>query len=53
MVIGSGDEKSGKVLLFTSSDLLDWSYVGILFEGAAFSHCIECPDFLKWESVMC
>ena len=47
MVVGSGDTCSGKVLLFTSEDLLEWSYVGILFEGAEYAHCIECPDFFK------
>ena len=50
MVVGTGDEQSGKVLLFTSEDLLDWSYVGILFEGREYAHCIECPDFFKMGS---
>jgi len=47
MVIGSGDENGGKVLLFTSADLLNWSYVGVLFQGDAYAHCIECPDFFQ------
>lgn len=47
MVVGTGDEASGKVLLFTSSDLLSWDYVGILFEGKEYANCIECPDFFK------
>lgn len=47
MVVGTGDETTGKVLLFTSEDLLQWEYVGILFEGAEYAHCIECPDFFK------
>lgn len=47
MVVGTGNEDSGKVLLFTSEDLLQWSYVGILFEGKEFAPCIECPDFFK------
>lgn len=47
MVVGSGDKTSGKVLLFTSEDLLRWDYVGVLFEGPEFAHCIECPDFFK------
>lgn len=44
MVVGTGDKTSGKVLLFTSEDLLNWRYGGILFEGGAYAHCIECPD---------
>ena len=47
MVVGTGNTVSGKVLLFTSGDLLNWSYVGVLFEGAEYAHCIECPDFFK------
>lgn len=47
MVVGSGDENCGRVLLFTSDDLLRWSYVGVLFQGDAYAHCIECPDFFK------
>lgn len=47
MVVGSGDESSGKVLLFTSEDLLHWEYIGVLFEGAEYAQCIECPDFFK------
>lgn len=49
MVVGTGNETTGKVLLFTSEDLLRWDYVGILFEGAEYAHCIECPDFFKLE----
>ena len=30
-----------------SEDLLKWEYVGVLFEGAEYAHCIECPDFFK------
>lgn len=50
MVVGTGDRDSGKVLLFTSADLLRWEYVGILFEGAEYAPCIECPDFFKLDS---
>lgn len=47
MVVGTGDAHSGKVLLFSSIDLLHWDYVGILFEGAEYAPCIECPDFFR------
>ena len=47
MVVGSGDGDSGKVLLYTSVDLLHWEYMGVLFEGTQYAHCIECPDFFK------
>lgn len=47
MVVGTGDKTCGKVLRFTSEDLYHWNYAGVLFEGAEFAHCIECPDFFK------
>lgn len=47
MVVGTGTKTSGKVLLFTSEDLLQWSYVGILFEEEEYAPCMECPDFFK------
>lgn len=47
MVVGTGNEESGKVLLFTSDDLLKWDYSGVLFEGKEYANCIECPDFFK------
>lgn len=50
MVVGSGNEESGQVLLFVSANILDWNYVGILFEGKEYANCIECPDFFKLES---
>ena len=47
MVIGSGDRDGGKVLLYRSGDLLNWEYVGILFEGKEYTPAVECPDFFK------
>lgn len=47
MVTGSGSEKAGQVLLFTSENLLNWDFVGVLFEGEEYAPCIECPDFFK------
>ena len=45
MVVGSGDENSGKVLLYSGTDLVHCDYNGILFQGAEYAPCIECPDF--------
>lgn len=47
MVLGSGDGTSGKVLLYSSDDLLHWDYAGILFQSEEYGPCIECPDFFK------
>lgn len=47
MVVGSGNELSGKVLLYKSVDLLKWDFCSVLFEDPEFAHCIECPDFFR------
>ncbi len=47
MVCGSGKDGVGKVLLFESNDLFNWSYVGVLFEDKNCGEVIECPDFFK------
>ncbi|OIW25264.1 Arabinanase/levansucrase/invertase [Coniochaeta ligniaria NRRL 30616] len=58
MVIGSGDNNSGKVQLYqstrsTASQLTSWEYVGVLYEGDGSTGTMwECPNFFpidgKW-----
>ncbi|RHZ43789.1 glycoside hydrolase family 32 protein [Aspergillus thermomutatus] len=46
LVVGSGDSVSGKVQLYRSSDLLSWTYVGVLIEGDGTTGTMwECPNF--------
>lgn len=45
MVVGSGKNRVGKVLIFTSTDLLNWRYGGVLFESKKYGKVFECPDF--------
>jgi len=45
MVCGSGKEKTGRILLFKSRDLLRWEYGGVLYENAEYGAVFECPDF--------
>ena len=47
MVCGSGKDEIGKVLLYTSADLFNWDYVGVLYEGAEHGTVLECPDFFE------
>ena len=47
MVIGSGKNGTGKVLLYKSEDLLNWEYIGVLYENSDFGEVFECPDFFK------
>ena len=47
MVCGSGKDGVGKILLFESEDLLNWSYKGVLFEDKSCGKVLECPDFFK------
>lgn len=46
MVLGSGDSTSGKVFLYSTSDLVSWTYVGVLIEGDGSTGTMwECPNF--------
>ncbi len=52
MVVGAQEDGFGRILLYTSTNLLDWEYLGILYESNDFCECLECPDFFplndKW-----
>ena len=46
MVVGSGKHKKGRALLYSSSDLENWNYRGIMFESDGSQGTIwECPNF--------
>lgn len=46
MVLGSGDEQGGKVLLYRSRDLREWEDLGVLYRGdLSLGTMWECPDF--------
>jgi beta-fructofuranosidase len=51
MVIGASFEgKTGTTLLYKSSDLVHWEYLGPLCTGgdaATYGHMWECPDFFE------
>lgn len=47
MVLGSGKDGIGKVLRYTSKDLFNWTYEGVLYEDHTYTHVIECPDFFE------
>ncbi len=47
MVVGSVLNKKGRVLLYTSEDLYNWQYLGVLYESVEYNDAIECPDFFK------
>ncbi|MGO4544087.1 glycoside hydrolase family 32 protein [Paenibacillus sp. 2TAB23] len=48
-VIGSrAEEGVGQILLYRSSDLKEWGYVGVLLKGnPSLGHMWECPDFFQ------
>lgn len=52
MVVGAGVKNTGSILLYRSSDLINWEYVGILLEDGRFGNVIECPNLFplgdKW-----
>jgi beta-fructofuranosidase len=49
MVLGSGKDNTGKVLLYSSENLYDWEYLGVMLEGEQYGRVIECPDFFPFE----
>jgi len=45
MVLGTKQQGRGKVLLYRSENLLDWTYVSVLVESdGSMGHMFECPD---------
>ena len=48
MVLGSGKNNVGKILLYRSEDLYGWDYVGVLLEGEEYGAVLECPDFFPF-----
>ncbi len=48
MVVGGSLSGHGCVLLYHSTDLLHWTYVGIFYEDTRYA-IIECPNVLKFE----
>ena len=36
----------GKVLQYTSTDLLHWDYKGVITESKDYGQCAECPDLM-------
>ncbi len=49
MVVASGKEGIGKILYYTSADLLKWDYRGMLFESSEMGRVFECPDFFEFK----
>lgn len=47
MVVGTGKDGDGKVLLYKSRDLFSWNYEGVLFEKKGLASVYECPDFFE------
>lgn len=52
MVCGSEKDKTGRILLFTSRDLVSWKFENVIYETDEFGGCLECPDLFplngKW-----
>lgn len=49
MVCGTGKNKVGKVVFYSSTDLFDWQYEGVLYEGTKQDGSVlECPDFFAF-----
>ena len=44
MVVGTKFEDRGRVVQYSSKDLIKWDYLGVLFEDENYDNVIECPD---------
>ncbi|KAM0196105.1 hypothetical protein ACHAPA_004748 [Fusarium lateritium] len=52
MVVGATKDNHGQVQLYESTDLVDWSHVGVLYAGEeshGTGHLWECPNFFLLE----
>ncbi|MGG4468550.1 glycoside hydrolase family 32 protein [Paenibacillus alvei] len=48
MILGTRKEDTGKVVLYKSSDLREWQYIGVLAESdGSLGYMWECPDFFE------
>ena len=46
MATGNVETKTGRLLIYKSRDLLEWSYIGIMCEWADCKYT-ECPSFMR------
>lgn len=49
MVVGNSANGIGRVVRYTSTDLLHWEYAGVLYENRELGTMLECPDFFPLE----
>ena len=49
MALGSGKDGVGKILLYSSENLYDWEYLGVMLEDSQYGGIVECPDFFAFE----
>ncbi|EAY18301.1 Glycosyl hydrolases family 32 protein [Trichomonas vaginalis G3] len=47
MVVGTGKDGIGRVLLYKSSNLENWTFLNLLVEGKEYGQCCECPDLIQ------
>lgn len=47
MIVGTKYDGHGRIVQYKSQDLLNWIYVGILFDDYEYDNVIECPDLFE------
>ncbi|MCQ2532735.1 MAG: glycoside hydrolase family 32 protein [Saccharofermentans sp.] len=47
MIVGAGIYNIAKLLLFKSTDLINWEYIGELMSDGRFGGVAECPDLFQ------
>lgn len=44
MIVGTKYGEKGRIVQYSSLDLLTWEYIGVLYEDNQYDNVIECPD---------
>lgn len=47
MLVGTRYNGNGRVLIYKSADLLNWDYIGVMYEDVNYHEPVECPDLFK------
>lgn len=44
MIVGTKFDNHGRIVQYKSKNLINWEYIGILFDDFEYDNVIECPD---------
>jgi len=47
MIVGTKFNNHGRIVQYSSKDLLQWDYIGVLYDDVDYDNAIECPDLFE------